>query len=137
MKALTLWQPWASLWLTPAKVHETRAWSTNYRGELAVHASKRPISYQLPFDLHCACIDYFGKGYEKTLPLGKIIGVVQLIDVYPVHEHAPVDHMDRICGDFSPGRFLWKRGQFLALTRPIPHVGRQRLWNGPENILGV
>jgi site-specific DNA-cytosine methylase len=30
-----------------------------------------------------------------------------------------------------------KRGQFLAIAHPIPHVGHQRLWNGPEHILGA
>jgi hypothetical protein len=82
------------------------------------------------------CVDYLGKDYERTLPLGKIIGVVQLIDVRPV-SCGPIDSTDRICGDFSEGCFLWQRGQFLKLARPIPHVGHQRLWNGPEHILGA
>jgi hypothetical protein len=137
MKAITLWQPWASLWLTTAKVHETRPWSTNYRGELAVHAAKRPVGWNLPHDLHCICIDYLGQHYEESLPLGAIIGVVQLIDCKPVNEAGAVDRTDLVCGDFSWGRYLWKRGQFLALARPIPHVGRQRLWNAPDDILGV
>jgi activating signal cointegrator 1 len=137
MKAITLHQPWASLWLTTAKVHETRTWATNHRGELAVHASKRPVNWNLPFDLHCVCVDYLGKDYERTLPLGKIIGIVHLIDCYPMHEHGPIDATDRICGDWNPGRFAWKRGEFLAIVRPIPHVGHQRLWNGPEHILGA
>jgi len=137
MKALTLWQPWASLWLTTAKVHETRPWSTNYRGELAVHAGKRPVGWNLPYDLHCVCVEYLGKDYEKTCPLGSIIGVVQLIDVYTTSVHGPIDTQDRICGDWTGGRFAWKRGQFLALARPVPHIGRQRLWNAPEVILGA
>jgi hypothetical protein len=137
MKALTLWQPWASLWLTTAKVHETRPWSTNYRGELAVHAGKRPVGWNLPYDLHCVCVEHLGIDYEKTCPLGAIIGVVQLIDVYPIHESSGCGHTDRICGDWSPGRFLWKRGQFLNLARPIRHAGHQRLWNAPDQILGA
>lgn len=42
MKALTLWQPWASLIALGVKTIETRGWSTNYRGPLAIHAAKRP-----------------------------------------------------------------------------------------------
>lgn len=34
MKALTLWQPWASLVALSEKTIETRCWSTKYRGEL-------------------------------------------------------------------------------------------------------
>lgn len=41
MKALTLWQPWASLIAVGAKTIETRGWATNYRGPLAIHAAKR------------------------------------------------------------------------------------------------
>jgi len=137
VKAITLWQPWASLWLSPAKVHETRPWRTHYRGELAVHAAKRPVDWNLNFDLHCLCIDMLGQHYERTLPLGAIIGVVQLIDCYSSTDHAPVDWMDACCGDFSPNRWLWRRGQFLSLAKPLPIVGKQGLWNGPEQILGV
>lgn len=39
MKALTLWQPWASLIAVGAKTIETRSWSTTYRGPLAIHAA--------------------------------------------------------------------------------------------------
>ena len=40
MKALSLTQPWASLVVIGAKCYETRSWATNYRGPLAIHASK-------------------------------------------------------------------------------------------------
>ena len=40
MKALTVKQPWAHLIAAGAKRWETRSWSTNYRGLLAIHASK-------------------------------------------------------------------------------------------------
>jgi hypothetical protein len=41
VKALTLWQPWASLIALERKLVETRSWSTSYRGPLAIHAAKR------------------------------------------------------------------------------------------------
>lgn len=41
MKAITLWQPWASFIAIGAKRIETRSWSTSYRGPLAIHASAR------------------------------------------------------------------------------------------------
>ena len=40
MKALTLYQPWATLVAIGAKKIETRSWSTPYRGPLAIHAGK-------------------------------------------------------------------------------------------------
>lgn len=39
MKAITLWQPWASLIALGAKTIETRSWQTSYRGPIAIHAA--------------------------------------------------------------------------------------------------
>lgn len=51
MKALTLWQPWATLIAIGAKTIETRSWSTNHRGPLAIHAAKTTAGfYTLPGD---------------------------------------------------------------------------------------
>src|ERR1700686_4960464 len=44
MKAISLWQPWASLWCSTRKVHETRRWPTSHHGWLAVHAAKKLVS---------------------------------------------------------------------------------------------
>lgn len=41
MRAITLWEPWATLWAGGKKVHETRSWPTKHRGLLAVHAAAR------------------------------------------------------------------------------------------------
>src|SRR5271154_3146538 len=39
MKALTLWQPWASLMAMGHKKVETRVWETKYREPIAIHAA--------------------------------------------------------------------------------------------------
>lgn len=43
MKAITVWQPWASLLVSGRKRYETRSWATSYRGPIAIHAAKRPV----------------------------------------------------------------------------------------------
>ena len=43
MKALTIWQPWASLLVSGQKKYETRSWATAYRGPIAIHAAMRPV----------------------------------------------------------------------------------------------
>lgn len=48
IKGLSLWQPWASLIALKVKTIETRGWSTNYRGTLAIHAAKTPLSKTVP-----------------------------------------------------------------------------------------
>ncbi len=41
MKCLSVRQPWASLIIRGTKDVENRTWDTDYRGRLAIHASKR------------------------------------------------------------------------------------------------
>ena len=41
MKALSLWQPWASAIALGHKRIEPRHWTTSYRGLIAIHAAKR------------------------------------------------------------------------------------------------
>jgi hypothetical protein len=41
MKVISIIQPWATLIAIGEKKFETRSWSTKYRGELAIHASKK------------------------------------------------------------------------------------------------
>ncbi len=43
MKAITIWQPWASLLACGAKQYETRSWATSYRGPIAIHAAKKNV----------------------------------------------------------------------------------------------
>jgi len=43
LKALTLWQPWASLLAGGGKMFETRSWKTNYRGPVVIHAAKLSV----------------------------------------------------------------------------------------------
>ena len=53
MKAVTLYQPYASLVAIGAKKFETRSWKTSYRGPLAIHAGVSEkyldLGWQEPF----------------------------------------------------------------------------------------
>jgi len=53
MKAISLWQPWASLVACGAKRFETRSWPTRYRGPLLIHAAKKVV----PSDVIAAILD--------------------------------------------------------------------------------
>jgi hypothetical protein len=76
MKALSVRQPYAYLILKGIKRIENRTWSTNYRGPLAIHASLRwhDRSIDEIEATHRLCI-------PRELPLGGIIGVIDLVDV--------------------------------------------------------
>jgi hypothetical protein len=74
MKALTIWQPWASLIVEGSKDIENRSWSTDYRGPLLIHAgAHKPTKREREmFDL-------------GPLQLGGIVGVAQLVDCVRDH----------------------------------------------------
>lgn len=81
MKALSIRQPWASLIAEGYKTIELRTWKTNYRGPLAIHASKQDSSNEVYLALdhylepRQAFLDCFIK------PRGRIIAMCNLIDI--------------------------------------------------------
>ncbi len=89
MKTLSIQQPWASLIVAGLKDVENRTWSTDYRGRILIHASgkKIPNGYLYnsnPAELiqEISNIVYMGgmPNFED-LPLGAIIGYVDLVDI--------------------------------------------------------
>lgn len=99
MKALTLWQPWATLVAMEVKKIETRCWSTKYRGEIAIHSAVKPQAKYLGISsatetFRDELADVFsvrrdrdqrgGKHVDdilKNLPYGKILCVVRLVGI--------------------------------------------------------
>lgn len=144
MKAISLWQPWASLWLTPAKIHETRGWDMKYRGPLLVHAAKHPIHLAgASRTVWRICVTQFGETWMQTLPLGAIIGRIEVVDcipsnkLYPAGQDIPLGQRDDYeCGNFAWGRFGIKRTPRVEVFEmPIPFKGAQGLFNVPDEVL--
>jgi hypothetical protein len=77
-----MWQPWASLYLSGCKVHETRSWDTIYRGPLLIHASKKLVA-DCGEELDEIVCDRFGPHWRTDLPRGSIIGAVDLRLIVP------------------------------------------------------
>jgi activating signal cointegrator 1 len=124
MKAISLWQPWASGLVDGRKKHETRSWSTRHRGPLAIHAS-------LTVD---------GEGAARitpettSFPVGAILGVVDLAGVFRMTQ-AIIDtqtELERAWGDWRPNRFAWTLRPIVWLDEPIPAKGKQGLWEWDE-----
>lgn len=133
IKVISLWQPWASLWLSDDKVHETRHWYTSHRGSLAVHAAKKIVRRRdVTEALDEICVARFGSKWPESLPRGGVIGVVELVNVYSTWcggMQAIASVNDLACGDWSPGRYAWRRGDlYRRLPAIIPLVGRQSMF---------
>ena len=94
MKAITLWQPWASLIAVGAKTIETRGWATNYRGPLAIHAAKRRAKFEDMKHLVSGQLDAWeawfraglvsDDGATDNMPYGQIVATCTLSAVVPI-----------------------------------------------------
>ena len=144
MKVLTLWQPWATLVALGVKVHETRSWSTKYRGTLAIHAAKRPVdddgrklllklrrigaipvSYEMPYGAIVALAD-----------LTQVVDITKAVDGWRAQDQSiyavASDTADYLCGDFGPNRFAWRLSTVRRCS--VPHKGAQGLRDLPADV---
>jgi hypothetical protein len=130
MKALTILQPYAHLIVTPPHVKrvENRTWATPYRGPLAIHAgkSRQFLDPGDPID---------------QMAFGAIVGICNLVDIvhfegidspknkakYPwLHDH-----------DHAFGPYIWILEVIRTLEKPIPYLGKQGLFNVPDDLLEI
>lgn len=130
MKAITLWQPWASLVACGAKKYETRSWKTDYRGPLVIHAAKR--AYEVDREI----IGYLkenGITLFYRLPLGTALCTVDLVGIIRTEKvRGLIGEQELACGNFQPGRFAWALDNIKVFSEPIPMKGRQGLWTLTE-----
>jgi hypothetical protein len=109
MKAISIQQPWAWAILHAGKDIENRTWTTRYRGEIAVHATRLQTGWKLP------------DGVQPPAPTAliqrSVLGVVELVDV--------VSHS-------SSRWFTGPRGFVLQnprlLAKPVGCPGNQNIW---------
>lgn len=132
MKAITLWQPWATLIAIGAKRFETRSWPTSYRGPIAVHAGKRaPGDLELNLMLSLLANGRIpGLPAIDDLPLGVVVATAELVDCVRmtgemVRRQAELE-LD--VGDWRTGRYAWELANVQALATPITARGAQGLW---------
>ncbi len=151
MKAITLWQPWASLIAAEVKRFETRSWAPPEAliGErVAIHAAaRRPIT-DLALGVNGTLEDEFGGHWFQDIPRGAIVCTARLAGAYQVltgrqddlgcvdlGAHVPGSDPD-LCavqadafGDFRQARWLWLLTEVEALDPAIPARGRQGFWD--------
>lgn len=115
MKALTVWQPHASLMAIRAKRIETRGWSTSYRGPLAIHAAARKPDVEMLEDGYAGELYRHAEPFDDCvaqwippqdddpdwrlytehdrfvtphpMPLGAVVATGNLVDVLPIVGH--------------------------------------------------
>jgi hypothetical protein len=138
VRAISLHQPWAALIFLPGlkKEHETRHWSypPKMHGErIAIHAAKRsPRLEEVAPLLESGLLH----GSHK-LTLGAFLGTVRLAGCWSTEEREPANELDRLGGNWSPGRFAWALADPRPLPEPVPALGRQGWWTIPDDFLSI
>jgi activating signal cointegrator 1 len=128
---LSLTQPWASaLFIEGLKRVETRSWKTNYRGPLYIHAAKGFPKWAREF----ATEEADAGRIPERLPLGAIIGCVELLDVKRTEELIEtLSETEQKWGDYGPKRYGWITANPVLLSKPIPAKGSLGLWTFNPN----
>lgn len=135
MRAISLHQPWAALIFLSGlrKEHETRHWEypAHLEGKrIAIHAAKRTptlaeVGPLLEID------QLFGR---HVLHRGAFLGTAVLAGCYRTEDRQPANEIDRVGGNWSPGRFAWHLTRIEKLVEPLPALGRQGWWTIEDDL---
>jgi hypothetical protein len=117
---------------------ETRSWSTNIRGPVAIHAAKKSVkeATKLMIPSSLAIIrDFLFPFPLERLPLGYILATGNLVDCKRIDE-AYIETMvetlkgsELALGDYTPGRYAWIFEDVTPFSTPIPAIGSQGFWD--------
>ncbi len=118
MKTLSICQPWASLLAEGVKLIELRGWSTKYRGELLIRASRSVLSWT------------DDAGTRVKLPTNCLLFVGTLLDVRPMEVQDRVPAMSI----FSNDEFSWLV-ELQYYVHPTPSQGRLKLYETPDSLI--
>ena len=133
MKAISLWQPWASAIALGHKTIETRGWSARYRGPIAIHAAKIWKAEQRAFA--ALLKERYGIDLEDA-PRGAIVATATVADIQPTEAlEYRVGEIERLLGDYSPGRYGWILENIEPLPEPVYHSGKQGFFEVPDHLL--
>lgn len=132
MKAISLWQPWASLIAVGAKHIETRHWQPPRAligQRVAIHAGKRLIELGLlghPAFAHALA------GYP--IHYGAIVCTARLANVEPITPDLcrSLSDNELAFGDYHAGRYAWHLHDVHPLAVPVPTIGRQGFFDVPD-----
>jgi hypothetical protein len=143
MKALPLWQPWATLVAIGAKHIETRDYpparlGLQHNQQIAIHACKGNLD-------RWACRRTFFADHLPNpgeLPLGAIIATCRIVRATLITEQRAEELLERCpeefaFGNYLPGRWAWRLDDVVQLPEPVPFRGSQGTFDVPDELLGA
>jgi tetratricopeptide (TPR) repeat protein len=119
-RCLSIRQPWA--WAICAGVRgvDNRTWSTDYRGQIAIHASSKPLEKgQFDGNLDISLLTY-----------GAIIGTADLVDVVELTESLDSD-------PWASGPLCWLLQNGRLFAEPIRFKGKLQLYTLADDVAAL
>jgi phage N-6-adenine-methyltransferase len=134
LKAISLWQPWASLISLGLKHYETRSWKTSYRGKLLICSTAKFTKIQHQQYLKICNEVELPPWDEDNFPHGQVIAICDLVDCVEMTPEfiAQQSQTEILCGDWQVGRYAWKLKNIQPITEPFAVKGKQGLFNIPS-----
>jgi hypothetical protein len=146
MKALTVWQPWASLIMIGAKPNEFRKWDYRlmqpkvYGQRIVIHAGQRPVR---PAEVQ-GLLDLCRKGHgtlvnaiaipllERIMAAHKCKGVVETsaaLGTVTIGASVKVGRFEPDSDRVSHHLYAWPMIDPVPFKAPVPCNGMQGFWN--------
>lgn len=133
IKALTLWQPWATLVMGGFKTYETRSWFAFDEGLIAIHAAKQEPSAARAWgytEPAYSCLQELGFYNLAYLPRGAVLGAVKINGILRAETVAGrISAQEAAFGDFAEGRWAWRISNIRPFPVAVPARGRKKLWD--------
>lgn len=146
MKALSLYQPWASLMAGGKKRIETRSWPHPgpFPAIVAIHAAKTwtgrlaALCRESPFREALEECSIFTHSDARNLrrakgnmPFGCVLAIGRIREVIGTEEviFKASELTEYKFGDYSPGRYAWVFDKIIPLPEPIAVDGQRGLWD--------
>jgi hypothetical protein len=134
IKAISLYQPYATLIAIEAKRIETRGWSTNYRGPLAIHVCKKQSKEYRELEktkFFKGALYPNGNYLYPWASCGCVLAIVDLMDCFKITGHRcfQISEQEKAFGNYTLGRFMLMLENVKKLDKPIPAIGHQKLWD--------
>jgi hypothetical protein len=131
IKAISLWQPHATLFSLRLRHIETRGQYFSYRGPILICAAKEcreAKRWYLESSYTHYLLGRYGFPHWRSLPYGQAVAVANMTGCRKAETFTPDETGGDIWGDFSHGRYglIWEN---IRPIDPFPVKGKQGLFD--------
>jgi activating signal cointegrator 1 len=151
VRALSLWEPWATLVRRGLKLYETRDWpmpESLIDQPLGIQAAKHPVDaddcshamlWQMrqddvsgPWAYGCMIAVVHPQKSVRTETLCNGLDSWGLLIPGTTGAFRSISQREFIYGNYEPGRWAWPFTDIRVLPEPLPGRGAQGIFNWPE-----